>query len=226
MRRTLCAAALALGVLWINLAAAETVVAKIWTTGEEVYALAYEFNETFSPVESRLVANTVFDESNRYQYTNVVMLRQAWGAVNNTGAGYIYFYRTMSCRIYDKTVLKVSEGGADLVPTTLDPNSPDCSTYGYRVDCDDQWNCTYNPDYGYTAARVVQGYWAKPQLTRSATSTVQEVNYFPLRRSNQVCKTFEGRGSSGTFTLGVNWNDLQESGIYRTHCQATQQQNP
>jgi len=227
MRRTLCAAALALGVLWINLAAAETDVSKVWNTSESAYAYASDFTDVWSPIEITLFANTVFDESNRYQYTDVGIVRQGWGAVNRTGEGYIYFYRTMSCRIYDRGVLKVSEAGADLAATTLDPTSPDCSTSGYRIDCDASGECAFNWEYGYGASRIVQGHWAQPELTRSATSTVQEVNYFPLRRSNQVCKMFEGRGFSGFFSFGgTTWDQRGDSSIYRTHCQATQQANP
>ena len=222
MRRMFITAAVALGVLWINVAAAESPVSKVWTTGDSTYVLGYEFNDVWSPMETRLTVYTVVDESNRFQYTQVDLNRTGIGA----GPNYSYSNKIMLCKIYDRGALKVSEAGADLVATTLDPTSPDCESYGYRVDCDEFWNCTY-ANSPFSHAWVVEMHLVRPAVTRSATSSVQEVNYSPFRRTHQVCKTFEGQGLSGYFSAGAFFfEDLAESTISRTICQATQQESP
>jgi hypothetical protein len=228
MRKTAIAAVvIAFAALWMDVAAAaEPDVNKVWNTSAEAYARADPTDASWNPLMYVLDGYAVFDESNRYQYTQVTMYEQGFGAANGMGPGFHYFERSLFCKFYDRTVLQVSEAGADLV-ATMDPASPDCLAYGMAIDCDEAGNCNFNENYVYTEPRVVQGHWAQPQLTWSATSTVHEAGYLPVRRNNSVCKSSEGRMLSGTFTLGGSWYDVQqESFIKRSQCQATQQQNP
>jgi hypothetical protein len=228
MRKTILAAVVASVALWMDVAAAPPDVSKLWNTSEQASGIAREWTDMWSPRTIELNAFTVFDESNRYQYTNVQLTRQSWGAVNNTGEGYIYWIRTLSCQIYDRGVLKVSKAGAELAATTLDPTSPDCSNSGYRIDCDADWNCVYDWNYRFNGSRVVQGRWLRPLSTESATSTVHgEYNYFYPQRVNRVCKTFVGQNLSGTLSMEQFTYDQNAEGvIYQTHCEMTQQASP
>lgn len=220
MRRLLFAAAVAVVMSATNVMAAAMDVSKIWNTSDQASMVIDEYNDVWSPAHAELVATAVFDDSNRYQGTDITITRMAWSAYNPDGS-YVFFYRTMTCRILDR-VLRVSQGGAALVATTLDPASPDCSNYGYRVDCDQEGNCAFNDNYGFSGPRIVQGSWGPPAKSSFATSNVhsESTTALNLPRMNQVCKTFEGKGMSGSFSIGsLLWYSVGSA--LQTQCQTT-----
>lgn len=227
MKRTFLLGSALLMALGVNVASAQQDVSKTWSTGEFVNGTIEEWSTGQAPRGYGLSATEVYDASNKYQYTEVMFHR--WGRSMPDTWPFTVYDRTLTCYVQDPTFLKVSDAMAEIPSVVLDPAAPQCTTSGWRLECDESWNCTYDENRGFSHPATVAGKWAKPAYTDMATSQVHTAlaTQNDSQRTNMTCRSnsasqFGGGGLTidGVFTNFGGGPGFDSYGdIYQNRCQ-------
>lgn len=228
MKRTSLLGLALLIALGVDVASAQQYVSKTWSTGEYVNGTIEEWSTGQALRGYGLTATEVYDESNKYQYTEVMFHR--YGRSMPDTWPFTVYDRTLTCYVHDATFLKVSDAVAEIPSMVLDPAAPGCTTSGWRLECDESWICTLDENRGFSHPATVAGNWAKPAYTDVATSQVHSAfatqsdssRSYRTCRSNTASEFFGGGltidGVFRNFGGGPGFGSFGD--IYQNRCQS------
>ena len=123
------------------------------------------------------------DTNGTFQFTGIYI--DYWFSRFHDDGRYVEWWRTMFCET-GPDVIKAHTNHPTL-HALLDPNSPECETSGWRVDCDPAGNCNSAPR-GFENPIEVTGEWIQPINTWKAVMNQTNTSYDPWSETSYGSK--------------------------------------